>query len=82
MTAQAAIDRPAVNPPCKELVQHRRYDRTTRLFDLARGLPPQRGGAGLLTRLKWSFMADEGSLSRIGSPPGCGAAVAAFPGRS
>ena len=82
MTARAVIDWPAVNSPCEEPVRHHRYDRTTRLFDLARGPPARRGRAGLLTRLKWSFMADEGSLSRIASPPGCGAAVAAFTGRS
>ena len=33
-------------------------------------------------RLKWSFMADKGSLSGIASPPSCGAAIAAFTGRS
>ena len=45
------------------------------------GPPGQRGGAGFLARLKWSFMASEGGLSRIGPPPSCGAAVAAFTGR-
>ena len=82
MMAWAAIDRPAVNPPREELAHHWRYDRATRLFDLAREPPGQRGGVGFLARLKWRFMADKGSLSRIASPPSCGAAVVAFTGQS
>ena len=80
--ARAAIDRPAVNLPCEEPAPHHRYDRTTRRFDLVRGPPARRGGAGLPTRLKWSFLADKGSHSRIASPPDRGASVAAFTGRT
>ena len=35
--AQSAIDRLIVNSPCEEPAHHRRYDRTTRLFDLVPG---------------------------------------------
>ena len=83
MMVRAAIDRPAVNPPREESWRGTDATTTRRACSTSRaGLWPAAGGAGFLTRLKGSFMADKGSLSRIASPPSCGAAVVAFTGQS
>ena len=44
MMARSTIDRPAVNSPREEPTHRRRYDRKTRLFDLAREPLAQHGG--------------------------------------
>ena len=78
--AQPAIDRLIVNPPCEEPVGSATTARCACSTSCRAAGPARR--AGFLTRLKGSFMADKGSLSRIASPPSCGAAIAAFTGRS
>ena len=78
--AQSTIDRLLVNPPCEEPVGGATTARHACSTSCRAAGPARR--AGFLTRLKWSFMADKGSLSRIASPPSCGAAIAAFTGRS
>ena len=70
-----------VNPPCEEPVGSATTARCA-CSTSCRAAGPAAAGAGFLTRLKGSFMADKGRLSRIASPPSCGAAVAAFTGRS
>ncbi len=55
MTPRAAIDRLIVNSPWEEPARHWRYDRTTRLFDLADGRRP----AGYLVASKDSRSFDD-----------------------